>query len=180
MQMAAAAAAASPMFSCSSTDSPCRFFTVREARTLEAVCEQIIPADKDPGAKQAGVVNYIDRQIVGHLKRHQKSYREGLAAVDQTSRTLFSKVFAELSSEQQIKILDALEKNEVPAEPWKGRSAQRFFELVVAHTMQGFYGDPRHGGNRDAVSWRMLGVPYPPIRGRLHYDLTKPVGTKPA
>ena len=34
--------------------------------------------------------------------------------------------------------------------------------------MMGFYGDPRHGGNKDRVSWRMLGVPDPPIRGRLH------------
>jgi gluconate 2-dehydrogenase gamma chain len=32
--------------------------------------------------------------------------------------------------------------------------------------MQGFYGDPRHGGNREGVSWKMLGLPYPPIRGR--------------
>jgi hypothetical protein len=41
-----------------------------------------------------------------------------------------------------------------------------FFELVLNHTMQSFYGSPRHGGNRDAVSWRMLGVPDPPVRGR--------------
>jgi hypothetical protein len=34
--------------------------------------------------------------------------------------------------------------------------------------MMSFYGDPRHGGNKDRVSWKMLGVPDPPIRGRLH------------
>jgi len=44
---------------------------------------------------------------------------------------------------------------------------------VVSHTMQGYYGDPRHGGNRDAVSWTMLGVPASPIRGRAKYDLSK-------
>jgi gluconate 2-dehydrogenase gamma chain len=37
---------------------------------------------------------------------------------------------------------------------------------VVSHTMQGFYGDPRHGGNRNWASWRMLGVPITPVRGR--------------
>jgi gluconate 2-dehydrogenase gamma chain len=174
MQMAAAAAAVSPMFSCSSAAGPWRFFTVQEGQTLEAICEQIIPTDKDPGAKQAGVVNYIDRQIVGYFKRYQTTYRDGLAAVDETSRTLFGKVFAELTAEQQLNLLEKMEKNEVPAEPWKGRSAKRFLALVVDHAMQGFYGDPRHGGNRDEVSWRMLGVPYPPIRGQLHYDLTKP------
>jgi gluconate 2-dehydrogenase gamma chain len=46
--------------------------------------------------------------------------------------------------------------------------------MLVSHTMEGFYGDPRHGGNRDRVSWKMLKLPYPPVRGRLHYDLTKP------
>lgn len=173
MQMAAAAAAASPMMSCTSTESPWRFFTEEEARTLEAICEQIIPSDQDPGAARAGVVNYIDLQIMGYFKRHQKTYRHGLAALDQTSLALFSKLFADIAPDQQIKILEALEKNEVPAELWKGRSAKRFFDLVVAHSMQGFYGDPRHGGNRNAVSWKMLGVPYPPIRGRLQYDLTK-------
>ena len=52
-------------------------------------------------------------------------------------------------------------------------SAKRFFSTVIAHTMQGYYGDPRHGGNRDAVSWRMLGVPVIPIRGRNRYELPK-------
>jgi gluconate 2-dehydrogenase gamma chain len=180
MQMAATAAAASPMISCTSTESPWRFFSQQEALTLEAICERIIPSDQDPGATQAGVVNYIDRQIMGHFKRLQKAYREGLAAVDQTSLALFSKRFVDLSAELQITLLAALEKNEVPADLWEGHSAKRFFELVVAHAMQGFYGDPRHGGNRNTVSWRMLGVPYPPIRGRLQYDLTKPSPQKAA
>ena len=34
--------------------------------------------------------------------------------------------------------------------------------------MMGFYGDPRHGGNRNRVAWTMIGMPDPPIRGRLH------------
>ena len=46
--------------------------------------------------------------------------------------------------------------------------------------MQGFYGDPRHGGNRDRVSWKMVGLPYPPLRGRLRNDLTGPAkGERP-
>ena len=52
------------------------------------------------------------------------------------------------------------------------KKAKPFFDLVVAHTMQGFYGDPRHGGNRDAASWTMLGLAFPPVRGRAHYDKT--------
>ena len=51
-----------------------------------------------------------------------------------------------------------------------------FFELVREHTMEGYYGSPRHGGNRDAVSWRMLGLDEPPLRGRAQYDLRKGTG----
>ena len=173
IQITATVAAAGPAISCTKTVNLWRFFTVQEARTLQAICERIIPADQDPGAAEASVVNYIDRQLMGHFKRHQRAYREGILRVNQTSLALFGKEFVALATEGQTMVLVALEKNEAPGEIWKGRSAARFFDLVVTHTMQGFYGDPRHGGNREGVSWKMLGVPYPPVRGRLHYDLSK-------
>jgi gluconate 2-dehydrogenase gamma chain len=44
---------------------------------------------------------------------------------------------------------------------------------VRSHTLEGYYGAPRHGGNRGAVSWRMLGLAEPPVRGRAQYDLRK-------
>jgi gluconate 2-dehydrogenase gamma chain len=174
IQLAASTAAIAPTLSCTKTISPWRFLTLEEAKTLEALCGQIVPADQDPGAVQAGVVNFIDRQLVGHLKRHQKAYREGLVGVDQTSQALHGRKFADLPSEKQLAVLTALEKGQAPGEIWKQRSANAFFDLLVNHTMQGFYGDPRHGGNRDGVSWKMLDLPYPPIRGRQQYDLTKP------
>ena len=46
-----------------------------------------------------------------------------------------------------------------------------FFELVRSHTFEGYYGSPRHGGNRDGVSWRMLALADPPVRGRARNDL---------
>jgi gluconate 2-dehydrogenase gamma chain len=52
------------------------------------------------------------------------------------------------------------------------RQNSEFFELVRRHTLQGYYGSPRHGGNKDAVSWRMLGLAEPPLRGRAQYDFT--------
>jgi gluconate 2-dehydrogenase gamma chain len=174
IQIAVSAAAAAPAISCSKATSPWRFLTVEEAETLEAVCGQIVPADRDPGAAEAGAVNFIDRQLVGHLKRHQKAYREGLAGIDQSSLALYGSKFRELPPDKRIALLQALAKGKAPGEIWKRRSAKAFFDLLVNHTMQGFYGDPRHGGNREAVSWKMLELPYPPVRGRLQYDLTKP------
>ena len=136
-----------------------RFFTTSEARTVEAICAQLIPADQDPGAKEAGVVNYIDLQLSRRFKKHRAPYRQGIASVDATSRTRFGKAFAELAGEQQVEVLNDAEENSKP-----------FFELILAHTRQGFYGDPRHGGNRNMASWKMVGLPFPPIRGREHYQ----------
>jgi len=141
------AAVAASTAACGVHPSPWRFLTQQEAETLGAVCSRIIPADGDPGAAEAGVVVFIDRQLDGFYRDHQKTYREGLAALGSS--------FIGLAPEQQTAILKLLEKRRSP-----------FFELVLTHTMQGYYGSPRHGGNRDAVSWRMLGVPYPPVRGR--------------
>ena len=118
---------------------PWRFFTLDEARTLQAICESIIPADEDAGATQAGVVHYIDRQLAGKFREHRKTYRDGLAA----------------------------SKGRPAAELERAPETRAFFSLVVTHAMQGFYGSPRHGGNRDFASWRMLRIPLSPVRGRI-------------
>ena len=54
------------------------FLSDAQARTLTAICDQIIPADDFPSASQAGVLTYIDRQLVRHFRRHQDAYRDGL------------------------------------------------------------------------------------------------------
>lgn len=171
---AAAAAAAGTSVACSRNRTPWRFFTIDEARALAAISDQIVPPDQDPGASWAGVVNYIDRQLCGPYRNLQMSYRLGLAGIDESSRALHGKLFADLETLQQIEILHLVEDNEAPGPIWKQISSAEFFDSVVDHTMQGFYGDPRHGGNREGVSWKMLNLPYPPIRGRLRPDEAKP------
>jgi gluconate 2-dehydrogenase gamma chain len=167
------AAAAGSMVSCARKQSPWRFFAQEEGQTVAAICERIIPADQDPGAMEAGVVNFIDLQLMGPYKRYRPAYRQGIRGVEQTSLEMFGHRFTELNSERQDEILKQLEGGGAAGEAWKGLSSKDFFSLIVSHTMQGFYGDPRHGGNRGRVSWEMLGLPYPPIRGQLHYDLSK-------
>lgn len=173
IRIAAAAAAAGGAVGCGRAGSPWRLLSLEEARTLALICELIIPADQDPGAAWAGVVDYIDRQLAGHYRRLQKIYRQGIAGVDETSRAMMGKKFADLPDNRQIEVLKALEKDQALGETWKQLSSKEFFSLLLNHTMQGFYGDPRHGGNREGVSWKMLGLTYPPVRGRVRYDLTK-------
>jgi len=169
----ATAAAAGSMVCCTNRKSPWRFFTLEEGQTAEAVCERLVPADQDPGAAEAGVVNFLDLQLMGPYKRFRASYRQGLKGVDQTSARMFGNRFTELTPERQDEVLKVLERGGATGDAWREISSNDFFALILSHTMQGYYGDPRHGGNRGRVSWKMLGLPYPPIRGQLHYDLTK-------
>ena len=174
LQAAVAVAAANSGIGCSKTGNPWRFLTLDEARTLAALCDQIIPADEDPGGAWAGVVNYMDRQLCGPLRHLRNSYRAGIAAVDKSSRILYGSNFTGLTTSRQVELLTHMEQGRAPTEAWKQISSTEFFDLLLEQTMQGFYGDPRHGGNREGTSWKMLGIPYPPIRGRLHFDARKP------
>ncbi len=163
---AAAAVASGAAVSCASRDGDWRALRASEAATLTAICERLIPADRDPGAAWAGVARFIDIQLTGPYRKYKKLYRQGLIATDQVSRLRFGHRFANLGPTQQDDVLGALERGDVPEEVWAKPQPRRFFDMVLAHTMQGFYGDPRHGGNREAIAWRMLGLAVIPIRGR--------------
>ncbi len=119
------------------------FFTEAEASLVVLIAEQIIPADQDPGATDAGVVHYMDKQLTGPLKRFASAYREGLPDFEPLRK---------LAPADRARFLEAVERGE------HGPRAAGLFNLIVDHTMQGFYGSPRHGGNHDEVSWRMLGI----------------------
>jgi gluconate 2-dehydrogenase gamma chain len=136
--------------------------TEEQARTLAAICDRIVPADDFPSATQAGVLTYIDKQLARHYRRHRDAYRDGLAQANAMSRKRFGKDLAALTAPQQLEAVSAIERED-----------RKFFDLVRNHTLEGYYGSPRHGGNRDAVSWRMLGLDEPPLRGRAQYDLRK-------
>ncbi len=149
-----------------------RFFTAAEASLLIEICEQIIPRDDVPGATDTGAINYIDRQLCGVFARHQQTYRRGLESFRRTCLEVHRLPFEELSAAKKYETLRAIEQGEAPKALWGDPSPPAFFNLVLAHTMQSFYGSPRHGGNRDYASYRMLGLDYPPVVGRNH-----PAGT---
>jgi gluconate 2-dehydrogenase gamma chain len=130
----------------------CRVLTVEQARLVDALAEQIVPADDYPGAKEAGAVAFIDRVLAGpYGKSYKEHYEHGMSLVDEVSRKRFDKKFVSLTGDQQISILKALEYGEAAGEPGKA-----FFRLLWEHTMEAYYGDPRHGGNRGEASWKMI------------------------
>ncbi len=156
--------------SCLKNYTPFVFLTPDEALLLVQICEQIIPADSNgPGATQAGVVYYIDKQLHEVFHDQQLTYRNGLKAFEETCKGLHQKGFEELSWDEQHAFLTRMEQNQLPGQYWEEHSAQGFFNTMIRHTMQGFYGSPRHGGNKDYMSYRMIRLDYPYVIGRNLY-----------
>jgi gluconate 2-dehydrogenase gamma chain len=156
------------------------FFNREEAAFIEAAVARLIPGDKrDPGALEAGVPNYIDKQLGGAWGAGERLYRSGPwqpgtpsqgYQLPFTPAELFRKAltainkelakagtpFAKMNADQQDTYLRSLEAggkdlDSVPSEV--------FFAVLWDSTVEGFFSDPVYGGNRDMVAWRMIGFP---------------------
>ena len=158
------------MPSCFRQSSPWLFFTDTEAACVIALAEQIIPADEHGGgATEAGVIHYIDRQLVAVFDYDQVVYQQGIASLQATCLDKHGKRFEMLEPGLQQNICLKMEQNALPGEAWGDLPQARFFNLVIRHSMQGFYGAPRHGGNRNYMSYQMMGLDFPLVVGRNHY-----------
>jgi gluconate 2-dehydrogenase gamma chain len=140
-----------------------------EGRLLAALADQIIPPDEWPGGAESGCVHYIDTQLAGPYKRYIEDYHKGLAAIQQSCHSRYQHAFEEIPSADQTAFLHSLESGSLNDPAWSNGFDKRFFELIRNHCLQGFYGSPRHGGNKDYVSYRMMGLDYPPVIGQNRY-----------
>jgi gluconate 2-dehydrogenase gamma chain len=137
---------------------PLEALTPEEADTLEAMVARLVPTDANgPGAREARAAHYIDRALGGFLASSRDAYRTGLANLDAHARATEGARFAQLDAAGQDEILAALERNAVPA--FTAASGAAFFNLVLGHTLQGTFGDPYYGGNKNFVGWDLVGYP---------------------
>jgi gluconate 2-dehydrogenase gamma chain len=123
------------------------YFDRATAAEIEAIAAQIIPTDDTPGAREAGVIYFIDRALTSFFKENQEAYRKGLAEVETKRAAMFpgSSSIASLDAHRQLELVRSID-------------GTPFFEMVRAHTMFGFFGSPDQGGNRDFVGWKLLGM----------------------
>lgn len=129
--------------------------TELQQATLHAAIDRIIPPDDYPGAWEAGVGDYLARQFAGDLKPILPTYQSGLDALNAEAVAQYGTAFSDLSPEQQDALLQHVETGEVQT-AWPVMP-QQFFRTLVNHTAEGYYSDPGNGGNRDGVSWQMIG-----------------------
>jgi hypothetical protein len=87
----------------------------------------------------------------------QESYRRGIEFVDAYAQDQFEKDFVDLSAEQQDQILTDMEADK--ATGFEGPSGRAFFTRLRNDTIEGMFGDPMYGGNRNLVGWKLIGYP---------------------
>jgi len=138
---------------------PFETLTAAEGATLEAIVARLIPTDANgPGATEARAARYIDRGLGGFLSPFLAAYRTGLAGVESYARSAKGAPFTRLSAQDQDAVLTDMENNAAKGFP----AAAQFFDIVLAHTIQGTFCDPFYGGNANFVGWDLIG--YPGIR----------------
>ena len=158
------------------------WFTEPEAAFITTAVARLIPADElGPGAVEAGVPTFIDRQLAGPYGRGERWYMQGpwspglptqgyqtrltpagvyraaIRAIDAAVvRESRGGSFARLAAADQDAFLQRLEKGDVGLD---GIDARSFFAQLLQNTLEGFWSDPIHGGNRDMVGWKLIGFP---------------------
>jgi hypothetical protein len=113
-----------------------QFFTAAEYATVERLTEIIIPNDGTPGAKEAGVAEFIDFMVASEPEL-QYGFRTGLTWLNAHAEQKDGKRFAELTPEQQTSLLEPLGFKD-KARPGE-EDGRRFFSLMREYTVTGFY-----------------------------------------
>lgn len=145
----------------SSTPAKFQFFSPEQAAEIDAITARIIPSDETPGAREAGVVYFIDRALTTFAADDQKAYREGLVGLQARTRELFPSVekFSAATPEQQDQVLHSFDAHTDDGRRSFRPATNTFFEIVRVHTITGFLIDPDAGraGNRDGIGWKLIG-----------------------
>lgn len=113
-----------------------QFFTDVEYEIISRLSELIIPTDATPGAKEAGVSEFIDFMVFSDPNL-QYRFRYGVGWIDAHARYLFGRRFLEITPEQQTGMLTHLaykDRHRVGEE-----DGREFFQLIREYTVIGFY-----------------------------------------
>lgn len=159
-----------------------QFFNEREWAFINAAVARLIPADElGPGAREAGVPEFIDRQMntpyaTGSIWYMQgpfnpdvpkemgyqlplvpkQIYNLGIADADEWCQGQYHQPFSGLTPEQQDA---ALSQFEAGSAAFKQLPSSLFFSYLLQNTREGFFSDPIHGGNKGMVGWTLINFP---------------------
>lgn len=177
--------------------------TASEATFFSAAADTIIPPDElSPSGTECGVVTFIDRQLAGAWGGGAKMYRNGpfrrakaeygyqlpltpreffatgIAVTNAWVNKTRGKEFDRLSPKERDEVLKLMDEGKAETGDFNGKE---FFEALLTLTMEGFFADPIYGGNKDKVSWKMIGYPGLPATyaNEIEQYRNKPYKTEP-
>jgi gluconate 2-dehydrogenase gamma chain len=125
---------------------PWEFLTPEQAADMDAIAAQIIPTDDLPGAREAGVVHFVDHSLATWGQDQRDPFASGLDELNRDAQRRWPGTgrFATLSPARQVELLRAAEKTP-------------FFQMMRFVTVAGTFANPSWGGNHDHIGWRILG-----------------------
>jgi hypothetical protein len=134
-----------------------RFFSAAEWRTLNSVCDRIMPQPTDrPPVPLAAYVDQkiIDRLLDGYRYTHMppqgEAWQRGLAALEHAAERAHGRPFHGLPPEQQDGLLRQMQQGELTGEAWGGMPCKLFFEhRVIPDITHAYYAHP--------VAWNGIG-----------------------
>lgn len=141
-----------------------RHFTESEALDVAAAAARILPSDESgPGASEAGVVVYIDRQLAGPYGRDKYRYSVGPFAEGAPEQGYQGRESPRDIYRQGLARIAGMARLQPAAQDQLLRTLEDtlFFNLLRTHTIEGMFCDPMHGGNIDMIGWQWIGFPGP-------------------
>jgi hypothetical protein len=160
--IAAAATAAfvpvTALTSAAQTKAPETALSPAQMKTLEAFIDRLIPKDElGPSGVEAGAQIYIDRVLAGPNANEKQAFVEGLAALDDFAKRTQGAPMAELSAEKRDAVLTAMDAGQ--AQGWA--NARQWFNRARRLAIEGMFGDPFYGGNKNFAGWDLIRYPGP-------------------
>jgi gluconate 2-dehydrogenase gamma chain len=128
---------------------------------LEAASARILPSDETPGAREAKVGRFIERQLAGSLSALRPAFDQLARLLDLWSRKAYGKPFTSLGAPDQDAVLGQLARGHIPV---RGLPQEAMFRALHTLTLEGFLCDPVHGGNEGQIGWRAIGFAEPHLR----------------
>jgi len=129
-----------------------------QLRILAAFVDRIIPKDElGPSASESGVPVYINRALGDYLAGEKAAFIEGLEATDALARRTQKAAFADLTPDKQDALLTSMDNG--TAEGFA--NARAFFNRARRLALEGMFGDPYYGGNKNFAGWDLIKYPGP-------------------
>jgi gluconate 2-dehydrogenase gamma chain len=129
-----------------------------QLRILAAFVDRLIPKDElGPSASECDVPVYINRSLGDYLAGEKVAFVEGLEATEALSRRTQNAAFVDLTPEKQDAVLTVMESGSAEGFP----NSRAFFNRARRLALEGMFGDPYYGGNKNFAGWDLIKYPGP-------------------